>query len=190
MKKYYFFGIIILAIVILVIVFTITANKKEEIPRIKEEEIAVDVETLNKTTMENTASAFFQSYFNYNSEAIKNKSWQNSVTRYVDIESLIPKNNELYNRLYDKDWQLIAMLNDNVYGELVSYEIVSSSKNQLIANVITKKNGDDDPESPYFQMIQTIKTNYTIKFTSNYKVYYLNHGEDIILDAGMNYANR
>ena len=146
---------------------------------------------LDVTRMQNIAAQFLNVYLNYDTATIKSSVWENNILPYLDIQKTkLDSNNQLYERIYDKDWQLQRVLNPETYCQLQSISFDDSELNKIYITTTENRNGDDEVDSPYFPMIQLIKSNYIIKFTNNYKIYSVQLKNNQIIDTGTNYHNR
>lgn len=180
-KQLIIISIVFIVIVILVLSVYLLKNTESETNTIIElDEKRVEIET----------EQFLSAYLNFDTESLRNGTWLEEVSKFVDYDTLKNENGtELYNRIYEKDWQLSHLVNENTVNKLLTTNFVESFNNEVHVIVTQQKNGHEEVNSPYFNYIQTIETEYIIRFDKKYKVYYAQGGNDKIIETGSNYYN-
>ncbi|MCI9110474.1 MAG: hypothetical protein HFH47_01525 [Bacilli bacterium] len=192
-KKKIVLVLIIILIAVGLFIYFIPKEHQSNNPVLKNNEIKDKYSDLllDEDTMEETADKFLTQYLNFDNPSIKSGKWAQNLEKYVDYKGLVKQqDNEIYRRLYDKEWQLSRMLNTKTYCELKSIMINYFENNGINITVIQNKNGSEDIDSPYFEMIQQIQTNYLLKFNDKYQIYDIRMLNEIILNTGSNYYNR
>ncbi len=183
-------AIISVFLILGIILLIVTAfNKNQEEPEISLENSTDDIEVLAKISEE-----FVEKYFNYDSSTLRSGEWKDNINPYIDNEAVERyDNNELYKKLYDREWQLSHIVNDETSSELMEIEYIEANYSNgdvsMNVSVTLEINGVDDVKSPYFEMIQTQQKNCTIDFTSANKIYSVNCDYSSILDTGSDYNN-
>ncbi len=188
LKKIIIVLIVLVFAIIAVLYFTIF-NKYSNKYKISLNNTVEDFEVMEKVSRD-----FINNYFNYNSKNLRNGNWKKSIYPYIDKKAIKQhKNSELFNFLYDEQWQLSYIVNDLTSSEVIDIDYITpiykDNDVYVTTQIILRKNGSDDVTSPYFNMLQKLKNVYTIEFTSENKIYSIKCNQSIILETGSDYGN-
>ena len=178
-------------LIIISIVFVIVGILVVGVYLLKENESYTnEIIELDAKRLEIESEQFLSVYLNFDTESLRNGTWLEEVSKYINYDTLKNENDtELYNRVYEKEWQLSHLVNENTVNKLLTTSFVEIFDNEVHVIVTQQKNGHEEVNSSYFNYIQTIETEYIIRFDENYKVYYAQGGNDKIIETGSNYYN-
>lgn len=148
----------------------------------------------DQETMLESSNDFINAFFNYNSQTLRNGKWKKSISSFVDNDVIKQyTDNLLYEMLYDIEWQLSHMVNDDTVSEVISINNIETIRDiddySVSALLTLRTNGADEVDSPYFNLIQREQTLCTIDFTSENMIYFIQCRVMNIISNESNYGN-
>lgn len=148
----------------------------------------------DQETMLESSNDFINAFFNYNSQTLRNGKWKKSISSFVDNDVIKQyTDNLLYEMLYDIEWQLSHMVNDDTVSEVISINNIETIRDiddySVSALLTLRTNGAGEVDSPYFNLIQREQTLCTIDFTSENMIYFIQCRVMNIISNESNYGN-
>ena len=141
-----------------------------------------------------SSNSFVNAFFNYSSQTLRNGKWKESISSFIDETAVKQyKDSLLYDWLYDVEWQLSHMVNDETISEVITINNIETIREvddySVLALLTLRTNGADEVNSPYFNLIQSEQILCTIEFTSENKIYSVQCSVVNTLGNESNYGN-